>query len=151
MTISVKGYNGQITADDEWISISHKGVLGFVSQGLKGEKRIPVASVISVQFKDATSLVNGYIQFATAGGENSRGIMSATQDENSVMFLKKQQSNFENLRTFVEAKIAQRNSSSGTVTQTESAAEQLIKLAGLLEKGLITQDEFDTQKSKLLS
>lgn len=42
-------------------------------------------------------------------------------------------------------------SSTGGVSQNASVADELTKLAGLLDSGVITQSEFDEQKKKLLS
>ena len=38
----------------------------------------------------------------------------------------------------------------GTGTGTSTDTDQLVKLADLLEKGLLTKDEFEQQKKKLL-
>jgi len=86
--MEVSGYNGQVIVDDNWVTIKRKGAMAFISQGMKGDKKIPISNIISVQFKNANAMVNGYIQFATASGEGARGISQATADENTVMFKK---------------------------------------------------------------
>lgn len=43
-----------------------------------------------------------------------------------------------------------KDSNGSAVNSEDQAIEKLEKLAGLLEKGLITQEEFSSQKSKLL-
>ena len=150
--IVVKGHNGQISVDDTWLTISRKVTLGLLSQGLKGDKRIPIANILSVQFKAANAMVNGYIQFSTASGENTSGIFSGVTDENSVLFTKKQLSDFEKLRDHLEHVIATRinNSGSAPAAQPLDVADQLGKLAELVSKGLLTDEEFASQKAKLL-
>jgi hypothetical protein len=150
--LEVKGYNGQISVDDTWLTISRKGGLGLLTQGLKGDKRIPIANILSVQFKPANAMVNGYIQFSTAGGENSAGMLSGVTDENSVIFTKKHLPDFEKLRDHIEQVIATRinNSGNSSAAQPLDVADQIGKLADLVSKGLLTDDEFATQKAKLL-
>lgn len=145
-----KGYNGQIEFDGNFVIIRRKGGMALLSQGMKGDKKIPVANITSVQFKTATSLVNGYIQLATSSSESRGGINAAASDENTVMFLKSQMADAEAIKDAIEAAMTERlaGGSSGT---TSSAAEQLEKLAALLEKGLLTEEEFMQQKTKLLN
>lgn len=150
--LEVKGQNGQVTVDDTWLTITRKGTMALLTQGIKGDKRIPIANLISVQFKPANAMVNGYIQFSTASGENSGGMFSAGTDENSVVFMKKHLADFEKLRDHVEQIIANRiNSTSGnSAPASVDVADQIGKLADLLSKGLLTEEEFAAQKAKLL-
>jgi len=53
------GLNGQIEVLEDRIVISRKGVFGFLTQGLKGDKTIPFASITAVQFKTASAFFNG--------------------------------------------------------------------------------------------
>lgn len=147
----VDGYTGQVVFDGKTVTISRKGAMAKLSFGFAGEKRIPVSNIISVQYKEASAMLNGYIQFATAAGESVGSLAAATQDENSVVFTKSQNSAFAQLREQVESAMSARHSAPTTVvTTTTSVAEQLEKMAGLLEKGILTQEEFDKEKSKLL-
>jgi hypothetical protein len=150
--MEVKGMNGQIEIDDNWLTIKRKGGFALVTQGLKGDKRISIATISSVQFKSATSLTNGYIQFATSSGENAGGILSAGTDENSVIFQKKHQTEFEKLRDLIESKVVARANNSGAVTNIVQSdlADQILKLSALVDQGILTQDEFQAQKQKLL-
>ena len=148
----INGYNGQVSFDGTNVTISRKGALAKMSFGFSGEKRIPVTSIISVQYKEASSMLNGFIQFATAARESAGGLTDASQDENSVLFTKSQNADFAELRKAVEEAIAKRHTAATTVIQNNSSvAEELEKMASLLEKGILTQEEFDKQKSKLLN
>ena len=65
---------------------------------------------MSVQFKPAGPVVNGFIQFSLGGGNERRSAFGqqsaeAGKDENSVVFRKKQQPGFEELRAAVETAI----------------------------------------------
>jgi hypothetical protein len=148
--MEVVGVNGQIVVDDNWVTIKRKGAMAMLTQGIKGDKKIPITNIISVQFKNANSLVNGYIQFATASGEGSHGINQATADENTVMFKKNQMSDFENLRDHIEGLIANRMNSGGKSSSVD-IADELGKLAKLKEQGILSEAEFSKMKAKLLS
>ncbi len=60
------GHNGQVQFDGQYVTIARKGFLARATVG-KGEKRIPLTAITSVQWKPAGALVNGFIQFETAG------------------------------------------------------------------------------------
>ena len=48
--MEVAGVNGQIVVDENWVTIKRKGAMAMLTQGIKGDKRIPIANIISVQF-----------------------------------------------------------------------------------------------------
>jgi hypothetical protein len=147
--MEVSGVNGQIVVDDNWVTIKRKGAIAMLSQGIKGDKKIPISNIISVQFKNANAMVNGYIQFATASGESARGISQATSDENTVMFKKSQMADFENLRDHLEGLIAKRMNGGGAAASVD-VADELAKLAKLKDQGILSEDEFAKAKAKLL-
>lgn len=146
------GINGQIKLTETGVIITRKGILGFMTQGLKGEKRIPFSSISSVQFKDAGLVTSGYIQFAVLGGVEARGgLFDATKDENSVMFKRGPQAvGFQQLRDIVEKRVA--SARNPVVNQAPaSLADELQKLAALKEQGILTEEEFADQKVSLLA
>ena len=150
--IEVKGHNGQIAFDGQYVTITRRGILGRMSVG-KGEKRFHIGQISSVQWKPAGPFVNGFIQFATAGGNERRSkfgsqTSSAVHDENSVLFTIKQRAAFEELRKHVEAAIAAHHS--GAASPPASAADEISKLAALRDQGAITDAEFQQQKQRLL-
>ena len=76
----------------------------------KGEKRIPIRSLAGIEWKPAGPLVRGYIQFTIPGGNERRSRMGsrsvdAAKDENSVLFTPGQQTQFEALRSAIEARL----------------------------------------------
>lgn len=143
--------NGTVELTDSQLIIRRKGVLGFLTQGLKGEKRIPYRSVTSVQFKAAGMLTNGYIQFGVAGGkESGGGILAATHDENTVMFRKAANEQFAHLRDAVESR-AEKARGGGEASNRPSAIAELAQLAELHKQGILTDAEFSQQKARLLA
>jgi hypothetical protein len=150
--LSAKGHTGTLEVDDSYVTITRKGGMAKVTYGFtRGEKRIAIDSITSVQFK-AAGMTAGYIQFTLAGAnESTRGVVAAMKDENSVGFQKKHQKEFEAVRDFVEGRIASRGSG-GAITQvsTDSVATQIRDLGKLRDDGLLTEEEFAEQKAKLL-
>ena len=156
LRLTAYGHNGQLRLDGGWLIINRKGVLAFIGHGMKGEKRIPLAHVTSVQFKEAGPVVNGYIQFGVLGGTESKaGILAATMDENTVMFRLSQQPAFQAIRQAVEHYLHQRIVAAATQPQASGNAEadvleQLRKLGELRDAGILTDEEFASKKAELL-
>lgn len=102
--ITAKGVNGSIVFDGSLVTITRKGI------GNKGQKSVPLRSIGGVQIRPATMLVNGFIQLSVSG-ETSRSsggtgrLQDAANDENSVIFTKKQTADFEALRDAVLAQL----------------------------------------------
>ena len=147
--IQAKGHNGQIQFDGVNVTISRKGVLGFLTQGLKGDKVIKASAITSVQFKKVGMITSGYLQFSLmGGGESKGGVFDATKDENTVMFVKKQEQDFERIRDAVQAVL---NAPVVGAVAQPSVVDQLEKLAQLRDRGVLTATEFEVQKTKLLA
>ena len=144
----VEGSNGSVTVDAECVQIKHKGIANLLTAGAHGEKSIPIANITAVQFK-AAGWVAGYIQFTLLGGlDRPVGAMEATKDENSVLFTKQQQPNFEALKAEVEKRMKQlRQVPQGS---DASAVNELERLASLVERGYLSREEFDAKKKIIL-
>ena len=144
----VKGVNGQIQLSGRRITISRKGMMGFMSQGLKGDKEILISQISAIQFKKAGILTNGYIQFTLIGGrESNSGLFGSAKDENSVVFKRKQHAGFDLLRARIMSIM---DSAGQSPQQTSNGASEIEALASLMERGLITSDEFEAKKQQLL-
>jgi hypothetical protein len=153
--VQVKGHNGTVEWDGDFVTIKRTGFLARASVG-KGEKRIPVSSITAVQWKPAGALVNGFIQFTLGGGNEARSrfgaqTTDAAKDENSVLFMKKQMAEFQALRDEIEQAIAQRGR---TAPQPVSAAPdhlgQLRQLGELRDAGVLSDEEFAAKKAEIL-
>jgi hypothetical protein len=104
--ISAKGVNGQIDLYPDKVCIRRKGVIAFLTQGLKSDKNIMLSTITSVEFKKASKLLSGYIQFVCMDGHEAKGgKFQASRDENTVKFTVKQQPVFEQIRDAVENRI----------------------------------------------
>lgn len=142
-----------IEIDNNSVTIKRKGFVNAVSQGMKGEKVIPIKSITAIQLKKASLLKgNGYIQFSIMGGsENIGGLNAAAKDENSVIFSPKYNDQMEELRDYLNNLISQDAPVSQTVINTtKSPVEQVKELKELLDAGIITSEEFETKKKEYL-
>jgi hypothetical protein len=144
------GSNGSVEFLGDHIVIRRKGFANVLTQGVQGDKTIPIANITAVQFRSAGSWMSGLIQFTLLGGREFRGgMMEATKDENAVMFVLEQEPAFAELRDVVQAAILQ----GGRLAPQRGGsgpADELMKLSELLDKGHLSQEEFDTAKRGVL-
>lgn len=141
------GHGGSIELSDASITIKRKGLLSFMTQGLKGDKEIPISLLTAVQYKPAGAFTNGYIQFSFQGGSEAKGgVFQAASDENTVLFTKAQQPEFDSLRAKLQARIGRPSSSSEKGTYLDD----LERLAALRASGVLTEDEFLAKKKQIL-
>jgi hypothetical protein len=143
--IQIKGWNGRIELYKTFLRIDRGTLMGFISQGLKGKKDIPLDRVSSVQIKKP-GLTPGYIQFSIAGGNESQGgVSAAVKDENTVTFRGRE--NYHKALAIRESIHKRRPGKQGLGS---SVADEIEKLHGLLQKGIISREEFESGKAKLL-
>ncbi|PEI77461.1 hypothetical protein CN526_26785 [Bacillus wiedmannii] len=137
-----------ITIEGNFIRIKRKGALNFFNHGLDGEKTIDINNLTGIQVKKA-GFTNGYIQFIFLGSQESKkGVFAATQDENTVMFAKKEQKMADEIKEYIEGFLA--NKSKPQVAATVSGADEILKYKELLDQGVITEEEFQAKKKQLL-
>jgi hypothetical protein len=145
----VEGSNGTVVVEQNALRIRRKGFANILTQGLQRERVIPLTSIRAIQFKEAGRWMAGYIQFSVVGAiDRPGGIMEATKDENAVLFERSQQPAFEELRRVVEQHLAVPQPPVGG---TKSVGEELERLAGLLDRGLLSRSEFEQMKRSLLT
>ena len=151
-----KGVNGQVTLLMDRIRIERKGGLSFLAYGFRGTKEILIREMTSIEYKDAGGMLNGHILFLYRGGRDVKtsvfGDNSITSNENAVIFDRDNQAAFDTLREMLNDKIEQYANPQQVVMQAgTSNLDELKKLAELRDDGVITSDEFDQEKAKLLS
>ena len=140
-----KGYNGTLILMDSGVIIK-RGLKGFLLGGgmIRGDKTIPYSSIVAVQLKKA-GLTAGYLQLTLKGGSEAKGgLFQSATDENSINFYGGKNKLFEEARGLIEKRMGE------GPHKTSSNLDELEKLAGLKEKGIITQEEFEAKKRSLL-
>jgi len=136
---------------EDMVTITPKGVLGFLSKGIKGTKEIPFTSIVAVQLKEAGPLFNGYLQFTIPGGNESRGgIFAATRDENTFMFRHaKNNAMAKEIKEYI-GEAMRKARTPQAATPATNLSDELQKLAPLREQGVLSEDEFQAAKRKLI-
>ncbi|WP_425434328.1 DUF4429 domain-containing protein [Nonomuraea wenchangensis] len=137
--------------DGQFVTIGHGGLARFAVGN--ADKRIHISQVASVQIKPAGLINNGFIQFGIPGGVERRGqfgrqTVDAVNDENSVVFRRGQQPQFEALARAIEHEIARLHMP--RPAQQSSVADQIVQLWQLVQAGAITREEFEQQKAQIL-
>lgn len=147
--IEAAGQGGQMRFDGQYVTITREGFLARATHG-RGDKKIPLTAISAVQWKPA-GLTNGFIQLSIGGADRQAAkggrTMNAAKDENSVVFTKKQQPQFEALRAALEQAIASQHA---PAAPAPSVADELAKLAELHQQGVLSDQEFAAQKARLL-
>jgi hypothetical protein len=161
--LEANGTDGQLKVDNDKISITRKGFLGrLTSLDGGGDEVLPMDRVLSVGFIPVKLGIKGSIQFgvldkdgkATVTSSNAGWAASLISGElkHAIMFSKKDQESFEKIRDFVNERIEQIriNSPSAAAPSKGSLADEIKKLSDLRDAGILTEEEFNQQKKKLL-
>ena len=152
--LEAKGVNGAMALYEDRVVITRKGLLGFMTQGMKGSKEIPLSRITALQFKDSGMVLSGYLQLSVEGEMSSKGgIKDATKDENTVMFARQHKPEvWAQMRDEIRARsAATRQGGAAAAPAAPDSLDQLKKLAELRDAGIITEDEFSAKKAQLLS
>jgi len=153
---SFDGQNGAILVFENKVRISRSGCMAFITQGgSKGDKDIPISSITAIQLKEPGSISNGYIQFNLSGGDTSTGgTLDATEDENSVMLSSSgHYEKAQKAKQIIEEQMYGDEAEPDAQTSESSDladAEKIEKYHDLLEKGAISQEEFEEKKAEIL-
>jgi len=143
--IQFKGRNGKIELYEDFVRLDRSTFMGFVTQGLKGQKDIYFHNITAIQIKKP-GLTVGYLQFSIPGGnESKKGVFASIKEENTISFGGKEK--YEKalkIKKYIEKKIKPKNTSS------LSSADEIEKLHSLMKKGILSKKEFEEKKKKLL-
>src|SRR5262245_53075779 len=101
--LTATGYDGTVELTDAFVRIKRTSLFGTSL----GDKDILISQISSVQFRGASFLANGYIEFAFIGGGDYQAVLSRGYvHENRVGFTRKQQPAFEVCRDAVLSRIS---------------------------------------------
>ena len=140
---------------EDRIVIRRIGLGNALLMGLKGDKTIFFSDITSIQHKAAGSgFTAGYIQFSIPGGKEAQGgVWQAVQDENTITF-KENTKEVGEMVKYLQDRLREIKSpkpQATTIVNQVSAADELLKFKGLLDAGILTQEEFDKKKAELLN
>jgi hypothetical protein len=143
------GINGKVLLFKDVVRIKRIGVGNFLSGASKIEKDILISQIVSIQFKKAGMLNNGYIEFILMHNHERHDKDSDYEIHDSIVTYRPgQQRAFEAFREALEAKLTGGLNKASSVATTD--LDELDKLASLRDKRVITEDEFNRKKKQLL-
>lgn len=157
LVYTIDGVRGRhIDVYKDKVVITVKATLGslITHNATDGEKTVYYSDCIGVQFKQSKFTI-GYLQLETASS-NGNHKNSNFFDENSFTFDTTVISNEKMtevanyVKTQVDA-VKKGASIPAVVNNNISVADELLKLKQLLDIGVLTQEEFDKEKNKLLN
>jgi hypothetical protein len=122
---------------------------GVMYYGFLGTKRVPVSNITTINWKDSGSWTVGFLELNILGEAPPSPMASPNvQNQNRLSFERGEMDQFAALRDWIKNKMGKASAPTAGVA---SIADEIAKLAALLDQGVITQSEFDAQKTKLLS
>jgi hypothetical protein len=134
------------------ITICKRGWANALASGMNGERTIQIPSLTSVQMKPASLLTLGYILFSYAGSKPFMGgIIDATQDPDAFLFGRDQNRDVAEFKTLAEKKMRESRQPAATNNTKSTLADELRSLAELKQQGVLTAEEFEAAKKKLLT
>jgi hypothetical protein len=150
--ITASGRTADITVDGGTVTITrHRSALGVDA----GTRTIPISQITALQWKKAGRWSGaGYIRLLLAGSPEHPyrpGQILQTdvlKDPNAVPFDRSQQAGFEAVKDAIEAALAR--GELGVPTDTGGIAQQIVMLADLHLRGVLSDQEFEAAKAKLI-
>ena len=149
----------EIIIENNKLTISRPGLISKFNHGLSGDKTILINQITAVQLKKV-GFSRGYIQFIISGHEERKsGVVKGEKDENIVYFdnfgSKKNleyNNNAEEIKKYIESFNSQSQFTAPiSITQQSDKYDKLKKIKELLDNGILTQEEFEKEKQKILN
>lgn len=113
--------------------------------GFLGTKRVPRSNITSISWKEPGDWLAGFMELDILGERPPSPHASLNvQNQNRLQYDRADRDKFAALRDWIEA---------GRITKSNyspSAADEIAKLGKLRQQGLLTDEEFSSQKAKLL-
>jgi hypothetical protein len=148
-----------LTLYEKKIVIIHSGV-GSKVAGIAGEHSFMIKDIIGIEVNEGGTMGSrGSIFF------NHKGVQSMGNDDtnlgmdslkkagskNAVLFKSKDYSSFKLFQEKVEELMEKVGTSSPTIVNQVSIPDEIKKLSDLKDQGILTDEEFETKKTDLLS
>lgn len=161
--MSLKATNGILNVYEDRIDISRKTAFGVLAQGIKGDRVLFYRDLASVEFRKPSMLANGYIKFIVTGSSDQNAAVnllgmttsSSLKDPNTLIlraFNKQVPIESEKVYHYILNKLSDvKTKAAETPKETSvSGADEIVKFKDLLDKGIITPEEFEAKKKQLL-
>ena len=145
---TMEGNGDLLEVYEDKVTITSRGLMGFILKGLKGTKTIPFFSISAIQFKKS-GITSGYLQFTVAGGNESiGGVLTAISDENTFSFAGQNELASE-IKEYIEKRIQELRKPQAS-SSSLSLSNEIQKLAEMKAKGILSDEEFQAAKRRLI-
>ena len=163
MIAEFKGQNGKIMVFDDHIVISRATFGGVLSQGgFSGDRKFFYNDISSFEYKKPTFFANGYFKIIIPGTHDTSakvGLLGSSsesmKDPNTVVlraFTSKVGEETDRIYQLIMDKLREaKNDKQVTAQPVSSKMDELKKLAELKASGILTEEEFQIEKQKLLN
>jgi len=148
--IEATGLNARVLLLKDVVRVQRIGWRNALSGASRVERDVLIRQIVSINFKKAGLLSNGYLEVELIHYDESHKDESGREtDDVIISFRPGQQKAFEAFREMLEARVA---SSAATRAASPAATDldQLEKLASLRDRGIITEEEFHRKKRQVL-
>ncbi len=156
-----KGQNGKIIVHDEYLVLSRKTFSGYISQGgASGDRKYFYKNIDSIEYKKPTIIANGYYKIILPGTIETNakvGILGSSKDsmkdQNTIVlraFSKKIGNETDRIHDILMQKITEAKNNNNSSNDSDKF-DRLKKLGELKESGILSDEEFQIEKEKLLS
>ncbi len=161
MIAEFKGQNGKILVFEDHITISKATIGGFLSQGgFSGERKYFYVDISSIEYKKPTFFANGYLKIILPGANETNakvGLLGSSfesmKDQNTIVlraFTSKVGDETDKIYSIIMSKISEAKNNQNNNKNSNSKMDELKKLGELKAAGILTEEEFQREKDKLL-
>jgi len=151
-TAKVRSINDELELAGDKVIIRKRGVANALAAGMNGERTISISALTAIQLKPAGMITPGYILFSYAGSKPFMGgVLEATQDPDTFLFGRELNAQVADFKSKVEKIMRDSKQTSSPRDTSGTLTDELRRLAELKRQGILSQEEFDAAKKKLLS
>ena len=139
-----QGIDGTLDVYADRIEIKPKGLLGLM--GNQGNETIFIKDMTSIEVRECSFFNGGHIQFSAPGtNEKNNKVEFGGFDDRKSM-----NENANKIKSFVIQQMQSAKSSTPTSSGSSLASDEILKLSKLKADGILTDEEFQSAKKKLL-
>jgi len=139
-----QGVDGTLDVYTDRIEIKPKGLLGLM--GNQGNETIFIKDMTSIEVRECSFVNGGHIQFSAPGTneKNNKIAFGGFGDRKSM------NENANKIKSFVLQQMQIAKATPVSTPATSSTSDELLKLSQLKDSGILTDEEFQSAKKKLL-
>lgn len=143
-SFNFQGVDGTVEVYVDRIEMKPKGLLGILSN--QGNETIFIKDMTSIEVRECSFINSGHIQFSAPGTneKNNKITFGGFGDRKSM------NENANKIKTFVIKQMQIEKSSASSTPSSSSTSDELLKLSKLKQDGILTDEEFQSAKKKLL-